>query len=56
MNKSFRRLGRRFRLGANYAAVMYIVCSALFVLATAPAWRVFAFGLTLEDFLQLRCF
>jgi hypothetical protein len=26
------------------------------VLATVPAWRVFAFGLTLNDLLNFRCF
>jgi hypothetical protein len=28
----------------------------LLVLATVPAWRVFAFGLSLNDFLEFRCF
>ncbi len=34
----------------------YTIFLLLLVLATAPALRVFLFGLSLDDLLQLRCF
>ena len=38
------------------APLAYGVLVVLVVLATMPIWRLAAFGMTLEDWLQLRCF
>jgi hypothetical protein len=37
-------------------AVVYLILLLLLVLATAPAFRVVLFGLSVDDLLQLRCF
>jgi hypothetical protein len=36
-------------------ALVYVVFLSLLVLATAPAFRVVLFGLSLDDLLQMRC-
>lgn len=34
----------------------YLVFAVLVLLATMPAWRLLVFGMTMDDWLQLRCF
>ncbi|RJF75509.1 hypothetical protein D4Q52_10075 [Rhodopseudomonas palustris] len=38
------------------SVLIYVGFAALSTLATFPAWRVYAFGLNLDDLLRLRCF
>jgi hypothetical protein len=35
---------------------IYAGFAVLIVAATAPVWRLLVFGLSLDDWLQLRCF
>ena len=37
-------------------AVVYVVFLLLLMVATAPAFRVVVFGLSVDELLQLRCF
>ncbi|MGY3075815.1 hypothetical protein ACVWZZ_002186 [Bradyrhizobium sp. LM6.10] len=37
-------------------ALIYLIFMLLLVLATAPAFRILLFGVSLDDLLQLRCF
>jgi hypothetical protein len=37
-------------------SIAWLVFATLILLATMPAWRVVVFGMTTEDWLQLRCF
>lgn len=49
--------GAVYRLVRNTpSAVVYVIFLLLVVLATAPAFRVVLFGLSVDDLLQLRCF
>ena len=49
--------GATYKLVRNTPpAVVYLFFLLLLVLATAPAFRVVLFGLSVDDLLQLRCF
>ncbi|UPK30887.1 hypothetical protein [Bradyrhizobium sp. 195] len=51
MRKAVYRLVKR-----TPPALVYAILLLLLVLATAPAFRLVLFGLSLDELLQLRCF